>query len=94
MTRPDRSDETAFAAAIRTAHDRAQTEARRQSSLSQHEGYDRDAWLRHYRWWIDEDGVTIRSGRAFTRRAATRRKHRAYLRELNHDHRARPAAER
>jgi hypothetical protein len=40
-------------------------------------------WLRH--WWRIEDettGISVASGRALTAWAATRRKHRAYLREL------------
>lgn len=58
-----------------------ENEARRPRP-SQHERYE--GWLRRYRWWVeDETGTAIASGRALTQKAATRRKHRAYLRELN-----------
>jgi hypothetical protein len=96
MTRPDRSDESAFAAAIRTAHDRAQTEARRALTW-QFANYRRT--LRRYGWKVTEaiDGaypLTVASGRNLTRAGRDRAWYAAYLRELNHDHRARPAAER
>lgn len=66
------------------AIEQARIEARRQSSLSQHQGYERDKplRLRCHKWWIDEGGETIRIGRTLTEWGATRRKHRAYLTAL------------
>lgn len=77
MTRPD-----PLAAYTRNAVERARLQARLQPRLSQHQGYD--GWRRRHWWRIDLDGRPVASGRAFTGRAATRRKVRAYNAALKH----------
>jgi hypothetical protein len=44
-----------------------------------------DGWLRRWHWRVQiaTTGVNVASGRALTKRAAIRRRHRAYLKALN-----------
>lgn len=81
-----RDPANAFDLAVTRAAHRAHQLAKLQAGLSQHEAYDRDAPLRRHRWWIEQttggETTVVAAGRALTKRAATRRKHRAYLRAL------------
>ncbi len=47
--------------------------------------YDHTALLRRWTWKVVDEttGEVLATGRAMTRRVATRRKYRAYVRELN-----------